>query len=275
MRPRTREGRSVLELTEQLIKSNHHLTAFERLEIYSRQYWFRVLDALAEDFPGVEAIVGRERFAQLSRAYLADCPSRSFTLRDLGSRFKSWLQQHSQWIQPRAGLVLDMARLEWAEIEAFDAAEQPVFGPEDLVDADDLKLQLQPHVRLLRLRYPVDDLLIAIKRGHADNSAIEGSIREINGFNDFLNVQDKNPQDIYIAVYRIDFVVYFKRLDAQAFEILRWLQGSRSVSAAIDLAFPQRVNDLDIVTHILSWFASWAELGWFCRPTLQKLELNT
>lgn len=271
MRPRTRDGRSLVELTAQLIKPNDRLTAFERLEIYSRQYWFRVLDALADDFPGVEAIVGRKRFAQLLRAYLADCPSRSYTLRDLGSRFESWLRRHPLWIEPRAALALDMVRLEWAEIEAFDAAERPVFGPKDLADVDDVKLQLQPHVRLLRLRYPVDDLLIAIKRGDA---GIEDTLREIDGVNDFLNVEDENPQDIYIAVYRLDFAIYFKRLDAQAFEILRSLQKLRSVSVAIELAFPQGVTDLDIVTHIWNWFASWVRLGWFCRPNSATTDLN-
>ena len=32
------------------IKPNRYLSSAERLEIYSRSYWFRVLDSLYEDF---------------------------------------------------------------------------------------------------------------------------------------------------------------------------------------------------------------------------------
>src|SRR5262249_57894393 len=34
------------------IKPNDRLTSFERLELYNRQYWWRVLAPMREDFPG-------------------------------------------------------------------------------------------------------------------------------------------------------------------------------------------------------------------------------
>ena len=58
MRSRTADGRSMTAVAESFIAPNSRLTAFERLEIYNRQYWFRVLGALAEDFPAVRAVVG-------------------------------------------------------------------------------------------------------------------------------------------------------------------------------------------------------------------------
>src|SRR3569623_1649739 len=84
MRQRSAEGQSLVREAEELIKPNSRLTSFERLEIYNRQYWFRVLSCFAEDFPGLRAIVGAKKFEALSRAYLLDCPSVSFTLRNLG-----------------------------------------------------------------------------------------------------------------------------------------------------------------------------------------------
>ncbi len=53
MRATTPDGRPMAEVAETFIAPNSRLTAFERLEIYNRQYWFRVLGALAEDFPAV------------------------------------------------------------------------------------------------------------------------------------------------------------------------------------------------------------------------------
>ena len=40
------------------VKPNDRLTSAERLEIYNRSYWYRILDSLREDFPGLRAVVG-------------------------------------------------------------------------------------------------------------------------------------------------------------------------------------------------------------------------
>ena len=71
-------------VTSQIIKPNDRLTSFERLEIYNRQYWFRLMAGFAEDFPGLHAVLGGRRFDAMAKAYLIDCPSQSFTLRNLG-----------------------------------------------------------------------------------------------------------------------------------------------------------------------------------------------
>src|SRR3954454_8433587 len=86
MRPVAPDGRAMTELAASFIAPNSRLTAFERLELYNRQYWFRVLGSLAEDFPAVRAVVGATRFEELSVAYFTVHPSRSFTLRNLGSK---------------------------------------------------------------------------------------------------------------------------------------------------------------------------------------------
>ena len=46
-------------VASELIKPNDRLTSFERLEIYNRQYWFRILSGFAEDFPGLRAVSGQ------------------------------------------------------------------------------------------------------------------------------------------------------------------------------------------------------------------------
>ena len=67
-------------------KPNDRLSSFERLEIYNRVYWFRVLDCLYDDYPGLRAIVGERRFLKLATAYLAKYPSASlpFAISDSG-----------------------------------------------------------------------------------------------------------------------------------------------------------------------------------------------
>src|SRR5262252_10075883 len=72
MRQRTREGRSLHGLAESIIKPNDRLTSLERLEIYNRQYWFRLLSCMYDDFPGLRAIVGEKQFEKLATAYLLE-----------------------------------------------------------------------------------------------------------------------------------------------------------------------------------------------------------
>ncbi len=91
MRRETLDGRSMEEVAASFIAPNSRLTAFERLEIYNRQYWFRVLGALAEDFPALRSVIGARAFDAMSVAYLTAHPSRSFSLRNLGSHLAEWL----------------------------------------------------------------------------------------------------------------------------------------------------------------------------------------
>src|SRR5271156_6407630 len=111
MRAVAPDGRSMRAVANQIIKPNDRLTSFERLEFYNRQYWFRVLSAFAEDFPGLRAVLGGRRFAATANAYLIDCPSKSFTLRNLGSRLVGWLEAHPAWSGKRQNPAVDMARL--------------------------------------------------------------------------------------------------------------------------------------------------------------------
>src|SRR5580698_8028086 len=84
--PADRLARSAGAEAASIIKPNDRLTSGERLEIYAKSYWYRILDSLYDDFPGLRAILGVRAFDKMSRAYLAEMPSESFTLRDLGSR---------------------------------------------------------------------------------------------------------------------------------------------------------------------------------------------
>src|SRR6202162_1751408 len=120
MQRRAPGGGPMKRYASRFIKPNDRLTSFERLEIYNRQYWFRLLSSMAEDFPGLRAVVGGKRFESMSTAYLTECPSRSFTLRNLGAGLEGWLRKRPHWLRGNRLLALDMLRLEWAELEAFD-----------------------------------------------------------------------------------------------------------------------------------------------------------
>jgi len=129
------DGRPMRAYAARFIKPNDRLTSFERLEIYNRQYWFRLLSSMVEDFPGLRAVLGSTRFEAMCKAYITDCPSRSFTLRNLGSQLEGWLHKHPRWAGKKQALALDIVKLEWAEIEAFDGKAEPPLRAEDLAAA--------------------------------------------------------------------------------------------------------------------------------------------
>ena len=56
-------------------------------------------------------IIGRPRFHKLITAYLAEFPSESYTLRDLGARFPRFLQEHPEWTAPHTFLAHEAAIL--------------------------------------------------------------------------------------------------------------------------------------------------------------------
>src|SRR6202012_5140168 len=99
------DGRPTKAVAESFIKPNDRLTSFERLEIYNRQYWFRIRDCFYEDYRGLRAILGDKKFERLADAYLAKYPSQSYPLRNLGSRLFKCLQAEPQWTRPRPRLA--------------------------------------------------------------------------------------------------------------------------------------------------------------------------
>jgi hypothetical protein len=267
-RPLNQTDHIALNTDAEYIKPNDRLTSVERLEIYSRSYWFRVLDSFYDDFPGLRAVLGQRAFHLLSRAYLADCPSQSFTLRNLGSRLGDWLQRNPQYAGDRYGLALDMVRLEWAHIEAFDNATENVLGPEDLLELGaEFQAALQPYIRLLALQYPVDDLRIQVnraseERGFASNAALKQKHRNMT-----RRLSRSKPEEVFLAVHRLNYTVYYRRIGLEEYLLLSAIGDGLAIGRAIQYAFENSSASTDEQGSMLeTWFAAWAQLGWLCPP---------
>jgi hypothetical protein len=267
MQRKTRDGRSMTAEAATFIKPNSRLTSFERLEIYNRQYWFRILSAFAEDFPGLAAVIGEATFDKLTRAYLAECPSESFTLRNLGSRLAVWLGQHPEYAGKKLGLALDVVRLEWAYVEAFDNAEERALTLADLGQLDgESQLLLQPHLQLLHLHHAVDDFVIEVHRRQATQGVASNAVTEKKHARRRRLPTTVKHGEIYLAVHRYENAVYYKRLEREEFQLLLSLNEGNTLSEALDQAFASSaLQEAERPARVQVWFANWAELGWFCR----------
>ena len=264
MRQVAPDGTSLIETAETIIKPNNRLTSFERLELYNRQYWWRTISSLADDFEGLRALIGEKQFHALAIAYLNDNPSKSFTLRNLGSKMVTWLPAHvetgalARLSRGLGSIALDMVKLEWSEVEVFDGESRPKVTMEDLAKlGDDPTLRLQPYIRLLELKHPVHDLLLRLRERRRDDDS--KPIRRI------ATRHLPKAKRTYIAVHRLDDSVYFKELDRAAFEMLTALQPGSTVSAAIDAVNWKGYSEERIAATVRENFANWASLGWFCQ----------
>ena len=130
-----------------------------RIHVYSDAYYLRLRDVLREDFPRVAALLGPERFEDAASGYLEVFPSKQPSVRHLGRAVAEFLRRREDI--PKC--LADLAQLEWARVEVFDApdAESATMGdfvsvPPDAWPA--LRFSTIPALQTLRAQYPVHQL---------------------------------------------------------------------------------------------------------------------
>jgi hypothetical protein len=156
-----------------LIRGRGALDAAARLGIYADMYRARLLDVLREDFPRTLAVLGGARFDALAEGYLARHPSRHPSVRHLGHAFADDLAVTASappW-------VADLARLEWARVEVFDAPDPEPLRLADLAavppaDWSELRFTLSAACRLLECAWPVHAIWAAAENDPAGAVAL-------------------------------------------------------------------------------------------------------
>ena len=266
------QGSPMDEIAAGYIKPNSLLTSFERLEIYNRQYWFRVIAAVSEDFPALEVVLGQEKFDSLVLAYLRENPSTSFSLRNLGARLPAWLASYPELGGDQHALAVDVARLEWAYIEAFDGAGLAPLGLEDFEGLErDSILRLQPHLQLLDLQYPVDEVVLAVRKLTPEIDIVSNAVSARRQASS-IALPEVSRSSVYLAVHRFEGSVYYRRIDREEFLLLADLRDGDSIAIAIQRAFEGSKLALDLqAARVQDYFAHAAELGWFCTPKADQV----
>jgi hypothetical protein len=234
------------------ITPNDRMSGFERLEIYARQYWFRVLDCLHDDYPALRAFLGQRRFHALCREYLARHPSSSWTLRNLGSRLPEFIRENA---------ARDVARVEWAQTLAFDEAWLKPLAVADLArgDAATMRLGIQPCVILLRAGHAVDHFITALHKSEAE---VRGAASQAITSSPKRSVTRRRPvlqsERIHLAVHRQDNRLYFKRLHPKAYRLLTALRDGRTLADAL-------THSKASAEQIREWFSDFSQLGWLTK----------
>lgn len=122
-------------------EGERYTTPPQRLEIYHRQYWSRLLKCLQENYPTLTRLYGYENFNQkIAIPYLTQYRPSHWALCKLGCSLPLWLTGRDQ----------EIASLDAAANEAFTSRQNPPFDFNQ-VEALSKKLTLQPHVQIFKL----------------------------------------------------------------------------------------------------------------------------
>jgi hypothetical protein len=141
------------------------------LRIYQNAYRARLIAALRDNHGVLPRAMGDEAFDALADAYLQAHPSRHPSIRWFGHRLAEFMAAHPALV-PHPAFV-DLARMEWALREAFDAADAVPMTPQELaaLPADDWPrrvLRFHPSVQVLTLDWQVEPAWRALQGGGDD-----------------------------------------------------------------------------------------------------------
>lgn len=229
------------------------LPAERRLEVYANAYFRRLQGVLADDFGALAAALGPEWFHDLATAYLWAHPPRHFSLREAGAELAGFLaaDPRAEPFRRRFPWAADLARLEWALVEAFDAPDAPELAREALAALPparwpELRLELQPALQLLELAWPAHQLRAAFDAG---------APLELTGF---------SPAASAVCVWRSDERVLQRALlrdEARALALAR----RGEPFAALCEAIANETGEAEAPARAAALLEAWCQRRWIAR----------
>ncbi len=210
------------------------LSSLDRIGIYRDQYVARLMEALETDYPALRRYYGEQVFYAMVDDYVHQYPSRSYTLNRLGDHLPEYLS--------RRPALHDLARLEYAACQVFDAGVSPVLTAEQVAavppDAWD-RARLRPieAFRLLSFRYSVREYLKAV---YAETPA-----------------PPLRRKNVYVAIARPQYTIRHLDLERPAFELLSKLVDGVPLGDAI-VSTPRATE-----AKVFEWFREWIAEGVF------------
>lgn len=150
----------------------------KRFDVYRNNVTVSLIDALADSYPVVQALVGEAFFRAMAAEFIRHYPPSSPVLVWYGEEYPDFLAN----FPPVAGLpyLADVARLEWLRVESWHAADAKPLSQEALISllSDEAMLAhicftLDPALRVLHSAYPV----VSIWSVHQGQDPAEGMKR--------------------------------------------------------------------------------------------------
>lgn len=182
------------------------------LSVYQNAYIIRLVDILKTDFEKLHAYMGDDLFETVAKRYLAANPSHFRSARWIGGSLPDFLRQDAD--TAHLPVLGDLAALECALNDAFDSADAPVLGFDDLAavppqDWGDLCFRPHPCVRVLQM---------STNAGKVWSALADGAEPE----------QPQAGGGEFLMIWRKDHTSRFRALEAE--EAMLWTEASRGIT---------------------------------------------
>ena len=138
----------------------------KRLLVYQNAYVIRLGHILCDDYDNTWTFLGDDQFYALAKDYIHAHPSDTPNARFFTDKFPEFLE--GQPVGKEHPAVPDLARLERALRDAFDASDDPVIASEDLAklggeNFEEAVFHLHPSVAVMRLASNGYDVFCALR----------------------------------------------------------------------------------------------------------------
>ena len=163
-----------------VVLGDDRLSAEARVDIYANMYFYRIFDALKEDFPATLAVLGDDNFHNLVTGYLLEYPPTQPSISHCGRYLADYLRRHP--MRDGAPFIEDLAKLERAIVGVFLGPDAPAMGPDSLraiapEDWPAMKLRIHPSAQILVLDWRVSELLRAVEEDRPWDPAKPGAVK--------------------------------------------------------------------------------------------------
>jgi hypothetical protein len=234
-----------------LVVGDDRASAAARVHVYQHMYRSRMIEALDSQFPRLARWLGPDSFADLVAAYVADRPSRHPSLRFLGAGLPDWLAARPAH-QARHPALADLARLEWARTDVFDAADQAPLAigvlrawPPDRFT--ELPLRLVGAHRRLDLGHPVAALWDAI--GPAGTEPTDDDLKLVAAASSAARAES-------LLVWRQGVAVFHRATDSAERAALDAMAAGTTFGLVCEALAGDRAAE-DAAAQAFAWLSTW------------------
>ncbi len=212
-----------------------------RVDVYRNNVMVGLIDAVAANYPVIQALLGDEFFRQVARDFVSEHKPSSPVLLAYGNGFAEFLQQHHALRD--YPYLHDVALLEWAWHQAYHGENRLSAGIDLLADVEEdqldrLVLEMHPTLQTIHSDWPI----VSIWEAHQDG---------VDTHEALANLAQHGENAI---VVRPELDVQVLKAEDCFFDFVHALSEGMKLGPA--LATLNRCEDVDIPAHLEGLFTS-------------------
>lgn len=243
---------------ERWIAGDRAASAEERISIYANMYFHRLKDALKGDFPRTADALGEALWHNLVTDFLLTHPSTKPSIRWVGQPLPAFLETWSG--APEERWLAGLARVEWAESDAWQAVDEEIRVAGQLAD---VPLEKWPECRFEKAAH-----------AHLVDAGTDPRVLRLEVVDGLPLIGGTEPaagpepgERFFFLVYREGYAVTIERVGGEEADALdRILRGGTFGEACEALATGDETDEAALAgaaARAAGWLSGWISRGLF------------